>query len=464
MANHWQQALAQVTPDRTFGVAMSVGGPAAYNAIQTAVTAAVAAAPSPSASNPYTVLVYPGVYAPFTGSPFVNVKGIGPKGSVIIQATDGTVLTLGTNFTLSDVTLDLTTPTNARNMIIDNGVAVTCKLSNVDIIIDTPSTFAHNVILLSGSSVVTMDKVTCSITGTGASKVLSVTGAATVLIDRGILENDSTSATNSVIDVSNSGASVAVIGGHVESDGGRSIACSAGLVILHRTHYHSIARSGTGNIVDHSTGSQDELWHVFSLNWEIANANANITRRTASSGTINDGGTGQIELHVTTSATSVAGVENNNDVAGTLSSAFNAARTPKNAIQLSIDAFIANNSQFHGMRATLGAAIPPAAENHAGFIWDGTNFKCSSSNGGGVGQTSNLTTPSTGVQHQYQIVVYGSLMVEFYVDGALVKTHINAAGIPSGDLQWQKLNANTGITASAVNVTVRRLYCQECPT
>lgn len=447
----------------TVKVAKSLIGQGQYTTIQAAIN--YAATQSPSATNPWLVLVYSGVYTEaITGSAYVYVKGAGPTEDVVIQQVDGTILTLASNFTIESVTIRLVTPTLARNLIVDGGAALSAaELNHIDIQITTPGALAHNCILLSGASGLLMDKVNCDLAGTGASNILSVTGAASVLIDRGVLNQDSTSATSTVINVSNTGATVEITGGHAEAMAGISIACSAGIVILHKTHYHSLSRTGTGNIVDHTSGSQDELWHVFSLMFEIADASANIGRRTASGGTINDGGTGQVQLHVSTSNGSTAGIENAADFAGSSVTTFNPARSVKNSIQITVDTFIANNTQFHGLRATLAATIPAVAEIHAGFKWTGTQFLCSSSDGAGVGQTTLIATPSTGVQHQYQVICFGGKRVEFYVDGALVATHANAAGLPSGEMQWCKLNNNTGITASVVNVGVRRLYCQECP-
>ena len=453
-------AIAVANAPFVLRVGAAFSGQAQYTSIQAAITAAAASTPAPSTSAPYTIEIYPGVYseAP-TFVANVHIKGIGPLGAVVIQQTDATIATLA-SMNIENVIFRLVTPTNARNMIIDNGAAVTCNIRHCEFDITTPSTFAHQVVLLSAASTVTFDDCYSTIAGTGASKILSVTGAAQVTIGNCDFNNNSTSATCATISCAFTGAFIAISDSDVYALYGNSFACSAGIIFLQAgVHYHALARSSTGIIMDHSEFIDEYVWHTFNLMWEIVNANANVNRRTGVGGTITDGGTGQTVLGTTVSATSVAGVENNNDPAGSVPTTFNPARGARDLIQFGADVFQANNSMFFGLRSTLGGVIP-TTENHAGFEWDGTNFKCTNADGA-TQVTTNLATPSTGVQHQLEIAYYGANYIEFYVDGKLV--HTEATHLPTGELQWQRINAGTGIALAATNVSLRRTSCRESP-
>ncbi|KKK50850.1 hypothetical protein LCGC14_3120900, partial [marine sediment metagenome] len=75
--------------------------------IQDAITSAAADAPAPAATAPYTVLIHPGIYDEVvTCSTYVNLKGVGPKGSVVISQTDAVaVLDMsGNTVEISDLT------------------------------------------------------------------------------------------------------------------------------------------------------------------------------------------------------------------------------------------------------------------------------------------------------------------------------------------------------------------------
>ena len=120
---------------------------------------------------------------------------------------------------------------------------------------------------------------------------------------------------------------------------------------------------------------------------------------------------------------------------------------------------------FFGLRETLGDDVPAATEDHAGFIWDGSDFKASSDDGVAT-QETNLTTPSTDAQHQIEVIVFGGVTtvgwVEFYVDGILVATH--STRIPVNALDWQHLLETAGGGGGdAIDVTVRAGGVQECP-
>lgn len=236
---------------------------------------------------------------------------------------------------------------------------------------------------------------------------------------------------------------------------------ASAIIRLRNCDYWVVTRTA-GSIVDESMALIDGLFHVLHKVWEVLTA-AVYNSRTGGAGAVTLGGAGQVRLRITNAAADIAGLESAADVAGSLESSFTPARTPRYVQQISVSAFGAGangNRQFYGLRATLGGAIP-AAEQHAGFIWDGTNFKASSYDGG-VAQTTNLTTPSTGAQHTLEVIIFAAVKVEFRVDGVLVATHTTR--IPSALLDWQELIHGIGTGASSAgDVTLRRGRIQECP-
>ncbi len=177
-----------------------------------------------------------------------------------------------------------------------------------------------------------------------------------------------------------------------------------------------------------------------------------------------DAGSGQILLEVTDNVADAEAVESNAEAAGALGTEFTPARTPRFLTQIFADAFDAHVTMFFGLRAALGAAIPGAAEDHAGFDWDGTNFRATSSDGAGVGLTTNLTTPTVDQQVQLEVIVIPGVGVEFYQDGALVATHTAVAEMPDAALDWQHLLATAGAGGGdVIQVGVRNGGVQECP-
>ena len=190
-------------------------------------------------------------------------------------------------------------------------------------------------------------------------------------------------------------------------------------------------------------------------------------RQIAIRGTPQDGGGGQILLEVDTAGVADAeAVETFPAIAGALANSWTPARTPRFLGQVAVDTFHADADMFFGLRETLGAAIPDiTAEECAGFDWDGAAFRAISSDGGGVGVFTDLTTPSVNVQHQLEVIVIGGVQVEFYVDGVLVATHATAAGMPIVALNHQHIlnNGVGGGGAGDIDVTVRNGGVQECP-
>jgi len=128
-----------------------------YLTIGDAITYAVAQ--TPSASNLYTIAIYPGVYTEaVTMAAFVNVKGVGTRNSVVIYQSDATVVTLATNSTIENLTVRLGA-TGDLSSIIDNGVA--CVATIKDVILESTYTGggAWNPIHISGDGTYTIDGV-----------------------------------------------------------------------------------------------------------------------------------------------------------------------------------------------------------------------------------------------------------------------------------------------------------------
>lgn len=268
-----------------------------------------------------------------------------------------------------------------------------------------------------------------------------------------LLDNTELAAINST----NATGEISVYGGIV-----LTVTSSAGIIRLVGTFYRDINRSATGNIVDQSPWLGDMPWHVEKWSWQAALANSQVAVR----GTPIDAGSGQVLLEVDAAAAAdQEAVEVLPEVAGALGNEFTPARTPRFITQIAVDNFHADCRMFFGLRETLGNAIPDiTAEECAGFDWNGTNFRAISSDGI-TGVATNLTIPTVDTHVQLEVIVFGGVRVEFYVDGVLVATHSTAAGLPSAVLDWQHLlnNYTGGGAAGDIDVTVRNGGCQECP-
>ncbi len=466
--------------------------------IQHAIAAAAADTPAPAASAPYTVLIHPGIYdEAITCSVWVNLKGVGPRGSVVINQDDaGGIITYAINTQLENFTVRLTGPSGGLVMSSLNAVG-TAILRGIDFEVDTPG--AHAIVLvqlLAAAAVLRLERCFYNIGGTGACVGLwngnnaanfelfdndfeftnvnafhiasFVAGAWTGRGNRWAgtcgmfnvsagtitLDNDSlicTAAwtnTASIIILRNCAIEAPVVAGN------------AGQVRMKNCSYRAISRTGTGNIVDESPGLQNAPWHIERWNWEAVLASAQVGTR----GTPVDGGSGQVMLEVTDNGAGQEAVESSLEVAGSLGTEFTPARTPRWLGQIAVDAFDAHVTMFFGLRETLGNAAPNlAAEECAGFDWDGTNFRAVSSDGI-TGETTNLTTPTVNVHVQLEVIIIGGVQVEFYVDGVLVATHSTAAGLPAAVHDWQHLLATAGAGGGdVIQVTVRQGGCQECP-
>lgn len=432
-----------------------------------AITAAAADSPTPAATAPYTVLIHPGIYAEVvTCSSFVHLRGMA-KDAVTIQQTNADVVTLASNLDIENLTVRITTPaTTAKSLIKDNAAALTgVKLKDVVLAYTTPAAIANVGVLLTGGTTLTMERCSAdwAVPGTGAEIVLSVTTAAsTVMVDGCNFRNTNVTA-GSLINVAFAGSVVTVVDSRLAGTVSHLVA-SAGIIRVSNSQYRSVARSGTGDIVDESPEAKSYAFHVVKTSFEVDVANATYATRTAVGGAVLEGGAGQARLRINDNALDAAGIENAADAAGALDSSFTAGQTIRYCRQISANAFRTTTDMFFGLRATLGAAVPGAAEDHFGFIWDGTNFKASSSDGAGVGQTTNLTTPSTGAQHQLEAIQLRT-GVEFYVDGVLVATH-TGVGIPTagGNLDFQDYQiSDGGGGATTSDVTLREGFIAECP-
>lgn len=494
---------------QTAGTILCKGVPQEYHVyagmrIQDAITAAITATPNPADTAPYTILIHPGIYdEAITCSSWVNLEGVGPKGSVIIYQLNADIITLADNVEIDNLTVRLGTPDAERHLIEDNAVACTARLTNLVMEITAPTNIANLMVFyFTGAGDYIIERCSFNITYTGdavAHGVHTSTNAATLhLIDNDFTYLANTAAIHVFCSVGstitgsgNRWAGTAIMfsltAGTLTFDNDAMI-CTAGwantgstmalrhcaieapvvagntaLVRMKDCSYRAIQRAGTGNIVDESPQLQDAPWKVHRWDWMTALANMDVGVR----GNPEDAGSGQVLLEVNTGGADFEAVEVNPEVAGSLGNEFTPARTPRFITQIVVDNFHADARMFFGLRETLNDYIPDitgAGEQCAGFDWDGTTFRAISTNGAGAGIFTNLTLPSTDVQHQLEVIIFGGVQVEFYVDGVLVATHNTAAGIPTAVLDWQHLLESPGVGAPAdIDVTVRNGGCQECP-
>ncbi len=485
----------RLNPRNTFEVCQGMS-------IQAAINAAAAQVPAPSATNPWTILIYPGIYTEaITYAPWVNLKGIGPKGSVVIAYDAGTFVTLATGSQeMSNLTLRMPTPNGNWTFIFGGGgVTGTAKFSDVIFEVTTPAARDLYLCIINNAITVTFERCSCNIGGTGTHTAFRTQTVAGTLI---LLDNDFEFNANVA-----SPFLYITIGSTVRGKGNRwagtgyfiyatagtvtldhdAILCPSAwntmtgvtmylrhceivpailagnttLIRLKNCSYRTISRTGTGNIVDESPVLMDAPWKVHKWTWQAVLAQAQVSIR----GTPKDAGTGQVLLEVTDNKADQEAVERFAEIAGALGNEFTPARTPRFLTQIAVDSFDAQVTMFFGLRATLGNAVPAHPEHHAGFIWTGAAFNASS-NDGAATQTTVLATPSTDAQHQLEVIVFGGVTtvgkVEFYVDGVLVATH--PTRIPVNGLDWQHLLATAGGgTGDLIQVTVRQGGCQECP-
>lgn len=469
--------------------------------IQHAIAAAAADAPAPAATAPYTVLIHPGVYTGrVTYSAYVNLKGVGPKGSVVIAHTSWIVVAGAGPVEIQNLTLRLT---GLSGFITPS---TTARLTFTDIVLEYTGAAgtAFEIIYTLVASDILLERCSCNITGTG-SPVNFHNHSATDGASLTLLDNDFTINNPNAVFLYNIGGTITITGKGNRWAGtcrmfnvfqvmatvtldhdavicttnwtnnnesrmmfrhcsfeARVHASTGAIVRLKNCSYRNIVRTNTGDIIDESPEAKDYAFHVVKL---PVTSLDNIATRLAVGGSATLGGSGQLVLRINDNAVDAAGIENNADAAGALTSSFTAGRTIRYVRQLSASALRATTTAFFGLRATLGAAVPGAGEDHFGFDWDGTNFRAVSSDGAGVGQQTNLTTPSTDAQHQLEAIQFRT-MIEFYIDGVLVATHTNAAGIPTAGINldfqdYQISDGLGGVTTS--DITLRNGFVQECP-
>ena len=445
-------------------------GPQAYEVysgmdIGDAIAAAAADIPAPSATAPYTVVIYPGQYnEAITGADFVHLKGV-DRDAVVIFRGNTDIVTLGAiTETIENVTLRMVTPLAARDLILVSGAgAITLK--NIRFEVTTPGGFANRLIAL--SAVATVDVQDCFIIAYAGGAAAAAIG---IEANTGIVR-----ARNCDFTFNNTGAFVYSCAGaagiltldHCRAAGTATHLRSGNATAILRvreSQYRSILRT-TGNIVDESPyPPMAAYYHRYVRNWA---ALTNVNARVGGGGGVALSGGDSVRLLINdNNVADLAGTDQLAEASGAVSSAFTALRTPRYVITTSLDTLRVTSRNFYGLRQTLGGAVPTGAgaENYAGFDWDGTNFRAVSSNGAGVGAQTNLTSPSLGVRHVLEVIVLGGVQVEFYVDGVLVATHSTVAGLPTGAMDWQELIATTGAGAATTsNITVSDGFIVECP-
>lgn len=478
--------------------------------IQDAITAAAAETTTPAATDPYTILIHPGIYdEAIICASWVNLKGIGPKGSVVIYNEDpfSLVTISAANVEISELVIRLGVPSTTRRIV---EISQDCKLSDIVFECVTPATREIRVINISAGSV-TIERCSHNIGGTGGSKTLRISGVSTVhLLDNDFdfdniaTEHIYSSAACTVTGIGNrwagTGRIFEITDGTFTFDNDALI-CTAGwtntnsiitlrncvieapvvagnlaTVRMKNCSYRAISRTGTGNIVDEGPDLKDAPWHIERWTWQAALANAQVAVR----GVPLDAGSGQVVIETLDSGAGIMAVETSPELARALGNEFTPARTPRFLTQISAHtddgsgagnpAFDPHVDMFFGLRQTLGNAVPLAAEHHAGFGWDNLDASVNKfwaiSSDGVAQQITLLTTPSDDVHVQLEVIVFGGVTtvgwVEFYIDGVLVATH--ATRIPTAVLDWQHLIIGLGTGAGdTISVTVRNGGTQECP-
>lgn len=282
----------------------------------------------------------------------------------------------------------------------------------------------------------------CDVTGT-----FSKTGTSAWVVDN--CEIVEITSTNDV-------GEITVYGGIV-----LTVTSSAGIIRLVGAFYRVINRTGTGNIVDQSPWLGDIPWHVDKWTWQAALAQSQVAER----GTPVDGGSGQVLLEATLNVAGQEAVEQLSEQNGARDNSFNPARTPRMITQFLWDRTGANEFICIGLRETPGDVMPAGggAEHCAVFCYDGAQFFTRTDDGtnhedqvfGAPGHISPI---------ELEIIVFGGVRVEFYMDGAIVATHVTRR--PTNSLRWQHMLYTDGGAGAAteVNMEIRTGGVQEAPS
>lgn len=463
--------------------------------------AAATAAPAPSATNLYTVHIYPGIYDEYvTCSSWANLKGIGPKGSVVIQQIDGTILRLSTTrVQIEDLTIRLVTPT-APNRILINGSNVPsgCRFTNVILEVTTPAGQSPILWQFTGNSTVILERCYINVGDTNSGITVRIEDTADITIDncdftvaapghrhlRIVSDTPTIRSSNTryagtakLLDLAagtvylsndtcpctgawtNTDSTVIMSNCSVEAP---IVAGNGAIVRLRSCSYRAISRAGTGNIVDESPYLSDAPWHVEKWSWQAALANSQVAVR----GTPRDDGSGQVLLEVNLDVADVEAVEALPAV-GSYPNTFDPAKTPRMITQYLWEYTGAYEHVFIGLRHTPGDAYPVANEDCAGFVYDSTldpgagTFFTYTIRGANV-EYQPISAPGHAVPIQLEIIIFGGVRVEFYIDGVLVATHITR--VPIDALYWQHLLVTDGLGGDTdIDVAIRNGGCQECP-
>jgi hypothetical protein len=189
---------------------VSAGGGGDYTTIQAAINYAVTQ--TPSATNLWTVEICPGVYTEvITMASYVNLKGRGTRGSVVVYQSANTVITLADNVELENLTVRTGT-TGDLNAIIDNGVACDAKLTDITFESTYTGTGGWFGLVITGNGTYTLDRIYCRNTATAGG-----TG------DQGLIWVQYTSST---VYITNS--DIYMVGGDPDSEPMKSIFWTAG--------------------------------------------------------------------------------------------------------------------------------------------------------------------------------------------------------------------------------------------
>lgn len=152
---------------RTVRVGVVPGGLSEFITIQDAINwCAAQVAPAPSATTPYIVEVWPGLYNEnIVMSDYVYLQGIGDEGAVVVYVDDDDdIVTLAAGYQeISNITIRLNNPTQARTLFNDGAVASDATYERVRIEINTPGAFGHKVFQISGGGSHSVKHCYCNI-------------------------------------------------------------------------------------------------------------------------------------------------------------------------------------------------------------------------------------------------------------------------------------------------------------
>lgn len=246
-----------------------------------------------------------------------------------------------------------------------------------------------------------------------------------------------------------------------------------GTVVLFGSSYGTLSRHGTGVIVDLGTHTHPTHMHVVRKTW------TSLTQLYDGQGVRNAGGmvalsgSGDLLLSVLDNqANSAAATARPHDADGAFPSKFRVERCPRYVQEAAFSSFAPNLRAFFGLRANrLANKLPTMNEIHAGIIFTGTAFIASSSDGGGVGQTSLVAGHNIGTallrRLKFEVVIYGNEKVVFKTQSGGgesddYSTHMEPPGLPTGDLDYQELLFSTGEGGPSISrVTLGEGFVEE---